>query len=78
MSYRPYSLYLDMKTFRRLHWIAKAKGVVADSLAGELLNQSLEQQYPQLLSAETAVKQAEQEFARSFGDKLQNPDDTTL
>jgi hypothetical protein len=71
MNFRTCEVYLQRKTWRRLWWVAKAKGIVTDHLADELLNEALEAKYPQLLPAEASLKNAEQEFIKSFGPEVQ-------
>lgn len=69
-NFRDSTVYIQRRTFRRLWWIAKAKGVVSDALADELLNEALEAKWPQLIPAEQALKSAEAEFAKSFGPEV--------
>lgn len=66
MNLREASIYVRRKTARRLWWIGKIRGMVADAVADELLTEALEAKYPQLIDAEKAVKSAEQDFIKSF------------
>lgn len=66
-EFREASVYVNRKTLRRLWWVSKALGMVPDALADQILTEYLERGYPQLKQAETAVKDAEKEFAKSFG-----------
>lgn len=70
MNFRDASVYVQRKTFRRLWWIAKAKGLVTDALADDLLNEALETKFPQLIAAEEALKEAETKFAQTFGENV--------
>lgn len=66
-QFREASVYIHRKTLRRLWWVSKAKNMVADALADQIINDYLEKEFPQLIEAEKAVKDAEKEFAKTFG-----------
>lgn len=66
------SIYVKWQTRRRLKWIAKitgtrpglpaAEGVTADEVADRLLNEIIEQKYPNIDELERELEHAEKEL----------------
>jgi hypothetical protein len=78
------SIYVAWQTRRRLKWIAKAEnkaqgvvtaaGATADEVADRLLNEIMDQRYPQLAEWEKKILATEDEIVRSIADAVQFPD----
>ncbi len=75
--FRDKSLAISGKTLRRLHWIkeaelqraggsAEGKILTSDEIADRMLNEAIEQRYPQLLDAEKRVEAAEVELKKAL------------
>lgn len=67
MNLRESSLYVSRTTLRRLWWIARARGMVADALADEILTEALLSKWPELVAAEKSMKQAQADFNKAIG-----------
>ncbi len=67
MNLRESTVYVRRQTARRLWWIARSQGKVADALADELLTEALETKWPALMDAEKDIAVVRKKFQAAIG-----------